>query len=304
MIRYPINLDELKNRIDKEKPSWRRRATTATNYYTSKGAYSEPPKDTTAPSPFWAEIKWVYLDLQRRKCAYCERRPSSWAGDYAIEHFRPKSRVDDWPTVDHPKQASFAFASNGGASQGYYLIAYHILNYTAACSQCNTRLKRNFFPIHSSRDIKTADPIALLSSEQPYLIYPLGNHDTDPENLIGFDGIIPCPKTSSSSHDHRRAEVTIDLLGLQVREELLRERASILDSLIDDLVDEHNHPDPQRRRKARNAILRSQSRGSEHSSCAKCFVALYRRDPVSAKQIAKDATRYLNSTVRLGLPRP
>lgn len=290
-------------KIDQEKATWRSRAAAATQYFAHNGNYSEPPADPVAPKPFWTEIKWVYLDLQRRKCAYCERRPSSWAGDYAIEHFRPKSRVDDWPPRNHPQRATFAFASSGASPTGYYLIAYHPFNYAAACNQCNTRLKRNFFPVGGTRNLTGTDPVALCASEQPYLIYPLGNHDADPKDLISFDGIVPVATAPSGNHDHRRAEVTISIFDLAGREDLRRERYRVIEALIDSLEDEHTHPDSSRRQKARNVIRRAQSRGAEHSSCAKCFVALYRQDPAHARQIGQWATTYLNNTIRRNLPR-
>ena len=306
MIRYRTSLTDLQTRIDKQKATWRTRAARATKYFDSTGCYSEYDRNNNplAPRPFWSEIKQVYLDIQRRKCAYCERCPSSWAGDYAIEHFRPKSTVDDWPPSSHPTHTHFIFASSGISSQGYYQLAYHPLNYTAACSQCNTNLKRNFFPVANPRDITATDPVALLASEQPYLIYPLGNHDTDPEQLIQFDGIIPGIKATYGSHGYKRAEVAIDIFCLEAREDLREERCRVLESLIDDLNDESTHPDAERRRKARNAIQRAQSPGSEHSSCAKCFIALYRRDPTRAERLAQEATKYLNSTIRRGLPPP
>ncbi len=304
MIRYQTTLTELENKIDHEKPLWRGNAISATQYFTNNGRYSEYPADTNAPSPFWVQVKWVYLELQRRKCAYCERQPSSWAGDYAIEHFRPKGRIDGWPANASPRRANFAYVRFDSQATGYYLLVYHPLNYAAACAQCNTRLKRNFFPIAGLRDSNGSDPVTLFNVEKPYIIYPIGDHDDDPENLIQFNGTAPGSNPLLSTHDQRRAAVTIELFELDVREDLCRERAEVLDGLIDDLEDVQTHPDVHRRTKAAKAIRRAQSKGSKHSNCAKCFVALYRIDPARAKRYANRATQYLNSRETLRLQRP
>ena len=221
MIRYKIKLDDLEARIDKTKPGWRQQARYASQYFAAQGSYSEPPQDPLALKPFWGQIKWVYLDLQRRKCAYCECRPSTWSGYYAVEHFRPKSGVDDWPPANHPRKAEFTYASTGQSAVGYHLLAYHPLNYVAACQRCNTSRKRAYFPIAvPPRGTAVADPVALFALERPYLIYPLGEHDANPEDLIKFNGIIPYANSPIDGYEQRRADVTIDVFDLEMRDDL------------------------------------------------------------------------------------
>jgi hypothetical protein len=291
MIRYNITLTELETLIDSERLTWRPEAKSATQYFDANGAYSEPPKDPAALKPFWGEIKQVYLRLQNHKCAYCESRPSSWTGYFAIDHFRPKGRVSDWPPADHEHHAEFAFASSQASAVGYHLLAHHPLNYVAACNECNVSKKRTFFPIaRPLHNTSGADPIALLASELPYLIYPLGNYDDDPEDLITFNGNIPCAAAQTDVHKRRRANVTIELLGLE-REDLLRERSEVIASLIDKLDDELTHQDAAR------AVARFQSPKSPHSSCARCFVSLYRQDSTYAKKLARYAKKHVASTV-------
>ncbi len=78
------------------------------------------------------------------KCAYCDRRlTTQLEGD--VEHIRPKNRVCDehgtqirsarYPDRDHP---------------GYWWLAYDWENLVISCKECNTRFKRDKFPVEGS----------------------------------------------------------------------------------------------------------------------------------------------------------
>ena len=85
-------------------------------------------------------------------------------------------------------------------NNGYYRLAYHIFNYAAACKPCNSALKKNGFPIAGTYRLE-ADDLEALKDEEAYLIYPLGDMDEDPEELIEFHGVVPRP---IAARGHRR----------------------------------------------------------------------------------------------------
>ena len=298
MIRYDITEVDLLILIDRQKPGWRTRAASATALYRRAGRYGEPDdkywdirRYGVPPKPFWGEIKRVYMRLQKNKCAFCERKLTVRPQDHDVEHFRPKRLVMVWPP---PGTSPYIFPTGGGLPEGYYLLAYHPLNYATACEHCNRGLKRSYFPIAATRLSGKDDPIHL-RPERPLLIYPIGNIDTDPEALLGFKGIAPGPVNADpDSYENHRAQVTIDFFDLQYREELLRERADLVQSLYLALTYE-NSSRKELQNIARRTIRERTASGWQHANCARCFVALHRRDPAQAKRFVEGATDYLDS---------
>jgi hypothetical protein len=169
------------------------------------------------------------------KCAYCERKLESidyGKGEQDVEHFRPKSSVKAWRVPKALKDQGIVTTDVSNAGGGYYLLSYHPFNYAAACKPCNSALKRDYFPVAGSYDVTGEDPAALLN-ENPYLIYPLGDFDEAPEDLIRFYGVSPQP-TASSGHNRARALVTIVFFKLddtEKRKNLFRERAMVIVAL-------------------------------------------------------------------------
>ncbi len=224
MIRYQITEQQLRDRIEAEVPGWLRRAAERTAGFLERKSFDET-------SSIWSEVKSVYMRIQYDKCIYCERQLASpglgGSLEHDLEHFRPKNGVAAWPTVQMQRSRKIALDLPFGKAFpcGYYWLSYHPLNYAAACKKCNTPLKLNFFPIAGRRGPREGDPSAL-QSEKPYLIYPLGDWDDDPEELIGFLGIVPVPK-KKRGFGRKRAEVTIKFFELSPeddgREELGRE---------------------------------------------------------------------------------
>ena len=53
--------------------------------------------------------------------------------------------------------------------------------------------KSNYFPIAGQRGPQSDDTGAL-TVEEPFLIYPIGDGDDDPEQLIRFVGFVPIPR--------------------------------------------------------------------------------------------------------------
>ena len=90
MIRYTIPAPPLADRVD---PKWRTRAAKRTARFKKGGRFAEK-------SSIWSEVKPLYMTLQgENKCVYCERKFGSVEAstvEHDLEHFRPKSHVDDW----------------------------------------------------------------------------------------------------------------------------------------------------------------------------------------------------------------
>lgn len=160
-----------------------------------------------------------------------------------------------------------------GPSQGYSWLEKDLRNYIATCATCNSKYKKNYFPIRTPLSDYTNQPTpALLVAEEPYLIFL----ETDePDNLIAFWGsdAIPHPDLAVGSKAYWRAMVTIELLGLN-RQDLKVRRARVvvimgtMFSKWGDVL--HDHCDAR----------------AEFSSCAASFRALCLRDGMAALQVA------------------
>lgn len=286
MIRYPVTEAELEQRVDAAVASWRSRTATRTARFIAAGGYDES-------SSIWSEIKPVFMKLQNDKCAYCERQlasaDSGGAVEHDLEHFRPKSSVVVWPDG-----AGFSFATGTASPAGYFWLAYHLLNYSVACKKCNTGLKLNYFPVPASRGRVPASPTALAAAETPFLVYPLGDLDDDPAEVITFRGITAIAAKRTGSR-RRRADVTIQFFRLNTREELLRERARLLDSL-GNLLETINDPASSAARvaTARQTVRRMVRPDAEHSACVAAMTRLYVSDVTQARTLIEDARAYLD----------
>jgi hypothetical protein len=292
MIRYDISEADLHADIEAESPGWRVKAARRTAACRKKMAFD-------GGGSIWSDIKPVYMRLQHNKCAYCERKLEGEPYgriEHDVEHFRPKNGVKEWPDdrIKVERQIDYDFPTGQGWDQGYYLLAFHPHNYITACKSCNTPLKSNYFPIAGKRRGPQSDDPARLASEQPYLLYPLGNLDDDPEEILTFDGIVPKP-SKRSGHRRRRAMVTIDFFELDTREELLRGRAEKVRELTLALIVERVGRLPAHKALAERTIADLQSEKSAHSNCVRSFLRLYRRDRPRAEAIFEAAMEYLDS---------
>lgn len=111
MIRYPISLADLEQRVDRQEPTWRARATQKIAHFRALGRYD------SNDSSIWSEIKPVYRDIQHDKCGYCERSlPADTIGavEQDVEHYRPKSRVTAWTDTTGTTHPTGARADTGG----------------------------------------------------------------------------------------------------------------------------------------------------------------------------------------------
>jgi len=292
MIRYPIHPREWENRIEELVPGWQARAEARTAHFRELGRYSES-------SSIWSEIKRVYMELQGFKCGFCERRleKSRYGNvEHDVEHFRPKGRVDAWPTaaITDDRGLAYDFDLGEAAANGYFLLAYNRENYLISCKTCNTALKRNFFPIAGNNERPGTQPRDM-RGEKPFLIYPLGAVDEDPEDLIEFDGVLPVP-IGTRGHKRRRAQVTIDFFALDRREVLLEERAETILALHLALH-ARNAAEEGTRAIGLHMVDRLTSPHAPHAGCARSFRRRFDADQAGANDIADAALDYLLSLV-------
>ncbi len=283
MIRYEITTGELRRRIEEQHPGWLVRAAQRTAQFQAASEYAES-------SSIWGEIKSVYMVLQYNKCAYCERCLSDGSIENDLEHYRPKRSVEPWPA---PSKSAYDFATGPAMPEGYYLLAYHPLNYATACKRCNSNFKLNYFPIAGQRVSGLPTPQDY-TDEMPFIPYPIGTSDESPETLLTFDGIIPLPNPHATEAQQRRAQVTIDFFGLATREDLRRERARVVQQLdMAWLLLQHGTSDD--RALAQERVALSLAVSEPHTNCARCFHQLQQASPALAHTLAKAATALLNA---------
>lgn len=290
MIRYPITANDLDNRIKKLKPTWFGRAQDVLD------ALSDEPKSSDFKG-LWSEIKDVYIDLQHSKCAFCEK-PLEGRIEQDIEHFRPKTGVDAWQPPIDLVQAGIKVKqpANGRTEPGYRLLAYHPLNYAATCKNCNTIFKQNLFPIAGTRKPDTKRPPAK-STERPYLIYPIGDADDDPEQLIEFTGCVPQP-AKSPGHDRFRAQATISIFKLDdplERRVFYQGRAKAIQSIFLNLVAIDDSGEAALVAAAKKNVRRMLQDAEPYANCLRCFSRLYAQSRAEATEVFTDLTELLDS---------
>jgi hypothetical protein len=297
MIRYakssdgvPLTLDNLKEKITALKPTWFTRAKAVLD------GLSDKPKSSDFTG-LWSEIKDIYINLQHSKCVFCEQ-PLEGRITQDVEHFRPKAAVSHWKPPQDLIDAGLVVTqpANGGDELGYQFLAYHPLNYAAACKNCNSVFKGNLFPVAKKRKTKAKKPPAK-ASELPYLIYPIGNNADDPEQLVEFVGCVPQP-IKPAGHDRFRAQVTINIFKLDDAVERRvfyegRARAISLMFLNLDAID--NRTDAVIVNAAKTNVNRMLQDREPFASCLRCFHRLYQRSPAEAKQKFLDATVFLDT---------
>lgn len=287
MIRYPVKDAELRAQITKESKNWFTSATTNTTALVAAKKY-----DKEKVSENWSDIKGAFIEIQSRKCAYCERQLEEYKVEHDVEHFRPKGRVSAWPTKS--SKIKYDFPVGGESDVGYYKLAFDYRNYAVACKSCNSSLKRDAFPVAGSRKLGETDP-AVLAQEKPLLLFPLGEGGDDAAALIGFEGVVPVAR-ADKGYDQQRARVTIDFFRLERRDHLRIERARVITALrlALALVDTAS-PDAA---SAKGAVEVACREGSAHSNCANCFVQMWKKDAAGARKLADAAQEFLSKRVK------
>ena len=292
MIAYRISIAELERLVAAEKVDWIQRAKGRTAGFRKAGKYAEA-------SSIWGEVKAVYIRLQGEgKCIYCERKLEGeelGKAEYDVEHFRPKSSVRRWKAAQSLIDEGVKMAEPDNQATGYYLLPYHLLNYSAACKPCNSALKSDCFPIAGKYRYKGVNPKTLLA-EKPLLIFPLGDFDVDPESLIRFHGVSPQP-VATSGHERHRALTTIAFFELDDpirRKNLMRERACLIAGMYPWLEILGGAPGPAA--VAKTLIDGFTSQRNAHANCARSFRALYARDPAEALVLVERATAFIEAS--------
>ena len=291
MIRYDIAPDDLGTLVNERVPGWLERARSRTKGFREKRKYKEK-------SPIWSEVKPVFMEVQGdAKCCFCERqfeRGNLGRYELDIEHYRPKGNVKEWKCPPDLVQAGVSMTAPPGSGKGYYLLAYHLLNYAVACKACNSGLKKDCFPIAGKYNLDGDDP-AKLTGEEPWLLYPLGHLDVDPEAIITFHGIFP-QSTSGDRTLRLRGLVTIaffDLDDVIARKNLMKERALVVLSLHAFLVRAGGPEDAAA--ESAELVEKMLEPTSPHTNCARSFARLFRSDPALAAEVASDAGTFLLS---------
>ncbi len=293
MIRHEIAAIELYDRIEKEKPGWKTRADANTEKNLKAGRPTFPA--------IWSEIKQVYIALQGSKCAFCEKWLEDEKIEHDVEHFRPKGKIKRCEVPTSMKSAGITIRQPAsGDEPGYLRLAYHPLNYVAACMTCNRILKKSYFPIGGSRRTDASDP-ATCTTEKPFLIYPLSDIDEDPEELIEFHGLSPEAKVSSGFR-RCRGLVTIWFFRLddwRRRKELNKERAEFLEKLLWALRQRDRPTSSQSEiQEATQAISRLTSKRFRHANCLRSFRRLYESDRAEAEAIYAQVPDFLERMSR------
>lgn len=291
MVVYKISLTKLEELVTAVSKDWLKRARKRTKEVTDAGTFDDG-------ASIWSDIKIVFINLQHRKCAYCERKLAGrikGKAEYDVEHYRPKGRVQPWPNAnDH---LDYNFPTGDANEKGYYWLAYTLENYAVACKSCNSGLKSDRFPIAGTRGQPGMSAQDLDQSERPLLIFPVGDRADDPSALIGFNGVTPIPTGSDpQDHAHQRARVTIDffrLANVHDREELYWERSLAISQLWALIELENTSSNPQKKALASKAIKRLLTASAPHSACVNAFAQLWKDDTGHALKVAEEAIDYV-----------
>ncbi len=152
-----------------------------------------------------SSVKKQLIREQHGKCCFCEAKIlSNSYGD--VEHFRPKG---GYQTKKSEKMKR----------PGYYWEAYDWDNLFFSCQVCNSRHKKNFFPLEDEAE-RVSDHHGDLAEEAPLLVHP---SQDNPEAHIGFRENVCYPLD-------RKGKTSISAYGLN-RELIVEKRREYLENL-------------------------------------------------------------------------
>lgn len=275
MIRHALNPAQLRADIEREDATWFTKAEDRTDAFIGLGRFEEK-------SSIWSKAKPAFMLLQSNKCAFCERPftgPDESRIEMDLEHFRPKGAVSAWegPSASNSYPANTGTASAGG----YYWLAYNVSNYLAACKICNSDYKRTYFPVAGPR-CDDPDDLPALAAERPYLVYPIGTVDDDPETLITFTGTVARP-VAPNGHRHARAALMIDLFGLNTRDQLHVQRAETIERFGRALVAVADGNDAKS--SDRTYVAQIKNPLIPHAACLRAFSRLWEQEQPNARRL-------------------
>lgn len=197
---------------------WRKKC--ATEQAILNGVYASG-KIGTVSGTLYREMKNLYFSLDgpfHGKCVYCETLiVANHPGD--LDHFRPKGRVTDSTGLVKIKDSR----GRNIKHPGYYWLAYDYRNLLPSCEDCNRPNKGrsgglligkwDSFPVKGFRAIKPRDE----KKESPLLINPTEKGvDVNKHLTINEKGVV--------EHWTLEGKACCDILGLNLREALIRER--------------------------------------------------------------------------------
>lgn len=155
-----------------------------------------------ATSNVWREYYNLLPDALKRKCWYCEAEEIR--SDMPVDHFRPKSRVEDDKQHD-----------------GYWWLAFDWQNYRCACTFCNSRRVFNEteggkacrFPLENPQERAfTPTDQFKLDNERPYFLDPF---NLDDEKLLWFDNDgLPIANPSATVEQQTKVKNSIEIFHL------------------------------------------------------------------------------------------
>jgi hypothetical protein len=165
------------------------------------------------------------------KCAYCEAPIVDYQhGD--VEHFRPKLAVtdeNDNPIFLRDDDGNVVLDAEGLPVHhpGYYWLAYDWTNLLPSCVKCDqpskigdTKIgKHSRFPVRG----RHAQSLEEVADEQPLLIHPGEDDPAEHLSINSTDGLL-VPLSE-------RGQTCIDLLGLNLRDQLVEDRKKACDQV-------------------------------------------------------------------------
>ncbi len=167
------------------------------------------------------------------RCMYCEDSAAS-----EIDHFRPKHLYPE------------------------LTFAWH--NYLYACSTCN-RFKGARFGVLSSASRQFVEPkrrregeVALPEATRTAML--IDPRREDPMRFLALDLVFPFhfhPRGRRGCVARARASYTIEVLGLNAREKLIRRREAAYWDFLDKLSAYMGEADPEKRARCKDRILKS-----------------------------------------------
>jgi hypothetical protein len=176
---------------------------------------------------------WL-LSQFANKCWYTEAYES--VSSIHVDHYRPKGRVKDLDKKE---------------CEGYWWLAFDWNNYRI-CGQLINVKKADVFPIVEGARANCTDPTSL-ELEAPLLIDP----KTDETRLITYekdeDGCRAVPSAGINESEEYRAEKTIEVLGLNIRNRLNQKRADFWDKCLIAIKEYQGATGPQALRLVRQA---------------------------------------------------
>jgi|GEM_PF-900216 len=179
----------------------------------------------------WRHYKGFLCRAQYHKCGYCDEYINPDSSKGAVEHYRPKGKVQELDPIDpgtgkRPRREVRA--------PGYHWLALRWDNYLMACGPCNSESKGNLFPVaggHRSLSENEWGP-GVEASEEPLLLNPFDVHPSRvPASHLTYDSIGHVnPRAMPDGNSSPYAIATIETCDLN-RAALLQNRRFKFDAV-------------------------------------------------------------------------